>query len=219
MSRKIIEEKFKASVANNSPTDWFHEVYRLAAEGTMEVPWDDKSANPWLVSWLKRNPLKPKTKTLDVACGLGDNAEFLASLGLDVSAADLSPQAITMAKERFPESSIEYEVADFFTPPSHFLGAFDFVSEVYTLQAVPDSHRLQLLQGIASCVAPNGLLLIVARHRPCGSPKKTTPPFALEKEFIDEVLKLGFKRESWEEVVDAYEDTPIYRLIASYRRN
>jgi hypothetical protein len=37
----------------------------------------------------------------------------------------------------FPQSAVDYRVADLFDAPSEWRGAFDLVHELYTLQALP----------------------------------------------------------------------------------
>tara|TARA_A100001037_G_scaffold74129_2_gene66347 strand:+ start:15696 stop:16289 length:594 start_codon:yes stop_codon:yes gene_type:complete len=54
------------------------------------------SPSPWLVRWL---PQAPPGKALDVACGLGRNARFMADSGYRVDAVDISQQAIDRGAE------------------------------------------------------------------------------------------------------------------------
>jgi 2-polyprenyl-3-methyl-5-hydroxy-6-metoxy-1,4-benzoquinol methylase len=47
-----------------------------------------------------------------VGCGLGADAEYLASLGFDTVGFDISETAIRLARERFPGSAVRYVSAD-----------------------------------------------------------------------------------------------------------
>ena len=117
--------------------DWFEAVYALAEGDPVNVPWGNMVAHPLLADWLARNPRLDGLRALDIGCGLGDNAAALAGQGAQVTAFDLVPRAAEWAQHRFPDSGIVFCAADLFDPPAEWLGAFDFVHETYTLQALP----------------------------------------------------------------------------------
>lgn len=100
-----------------------------------------------------------------VAVGLGDDAEVLAASGFRVTAFDIADTAIQWAKSRFPDSTVQYAVADLFDPPSNWQNLFDFVFESSTLQALPYKLRAAAIEKIASFVAPGGTLLVVTLGR------------------------------------------------------
>ena len=60
-----------------------------------------------------------------------------ASAGYDTTGFDYSPDAIAWARKRFPHSKVNYETADLFDLPKNWREAFDLVSEIYILQALP----------------------------------------------------------------------------------
>jgi hypothetical protein len=66
--------------------------------------------NPSLVVWLGAHAVSGRS--LKVGAGLGDDAEELARRGLAVTAFDVAPTAIERARRRFPESGVDYVVAD-----------------------------------------------------------------------------------------------------------
>ena len=146
---------------------WFHAVYETAGEDAAQIPWAALAAHPLLAEWLldAGHSLSAATErqALDVACGLGDNAEALAQNGWRVTAFDLVPQAIAWARRRFPESPVTYRVADLFAPPAEWAGGFDLVHECYTLQAMQGEMRRRAFAAVADLVKPGGLLLVIAR--------------------------------------------------------
>ena len=73
--------------------------------------------------------------------GLGDDAKYLDDLGFKVTAFDISPTAIEWAKRLHADTDIQFEVADLFEPFRDWLGAFDFVFEMYTIQPLPIEMR------------------------------------------------------------------------------
>ena len=133
---------------------WFRAVYRGAGGDPAAVPWADLAPKQVLVDWLAENPGAGKT-AIDIACGLGDNAEALAAAGYDTSAFDLAPEAIEWAKKRFPETSVDYRAADLFDLPAEWQGKFDLVHECYTVQALKDPLRSGAIAALAGLVAPD----------------------------------------------------------------
>ena len=67
----------------------------------------------------------PPGKALDVACGKGRNAVFLAQLGFDVTAIDVSPVALQEGQRLAKEKSLtikwqQADLASFDLPEAHF---------------------------------------------------------------------------------------------------
>jgi SAM-dependent methyltransferase len=95
-----------------------------------------------------------------VACGVGDDAEYLASRGWDVSAFDISATAIEWSRERAPDSVVDYRVADLFALPAEWIREFDLVVEVWTIQSIIPNKTRQAINSIAELVADGGTLLV-----------------------------------------------------------
>lgn len=102
---------------------------------------------------------------LDVGCGEGADAIWLAERGWRVTAIDISTVALDRARsiDAAPDVKrrIEWVHADLtVTPPP--ASSYDFVSAHFMqLQKAP---REALFRGLAASVKPNGLLLVVGHH-------------------------------------------------------
>src|SRR5262249_60146057 len=127
------------SIARGDPTGWFEPLYAAAEQGATTVPWADLAPYPGLVSTLAGVP--GRGSALVVGCGLGDDAEHVASLGFTTVAFDVSPTAIASARRRFPRSAGEYVTADLLPPPGIWARVFDLVVEVFTLQGLTGGGR------------------------------------------------------------------------------
>jgi len=202
------------------PTDpderlaWFEALYRDAGSDAARVPWARLAPHPGLEHW-SRKAGPASGRAIDVGCGLGDNAEFLAELGYSVTAFDLSESAIAWARRRFPESSVSYAAADLFDLPAEWIGGFDLVSEVYTLQALPAEIRQEALRAIASLAAPGGAVVVVCMARNADE-AADGPPWPLAREELGGFADLGFTEE-------AFSDLPLgesghRHFVAVYRR-
>ncbi|WP_417667983.1 class I SAM-dependent methyltransferase [Roseibium sp.] len=156
---------------------WFETVYREAKGDPAAVPWADLAPKQALVDWLSTREGKG-ARALDVACGLGDNAEALGAAGYHTTAFDLADEAISWAQRRFENSGVDYVVGDLFDPPADWLGTFDLVHECYTLQALKDPMRSRAISVLGEFLAPGGTLLLISRSRAEGS-EADGPPWPL----------------------------------------
>ena len=147
---------------------FFDAVYEQAHGDPAFVPWADLAPKPQLVQWLEKHPGEGK-RAIDIACGLGDNAEALAGAGYETTAFDLASDAIEWAKRRFPETTVNYRVANLLEPPADWQGGFDLVNECYTLQSVPPEMLDAMIPATANLVAPGGTLLVYTRVRSDGA--------------------------------------------------
>src|SRR6266513_4452887 len=94
---------------------------------TNDTPWDIGQADFNLVQMVTSTPIKP-CKALDIGCGTGDNAIWLAQHGFEVAGIDASDLAIKKAEEKASEShaACRFVAGNFLT--SRVAGApFEFV--------------------------------------------------------------------------------------------
>jgi 2-polyprenyl-3-methyl-5-hydroxy-6-metoxy-1,4-benzoquinol methylase len=139
---------------------WFDALYRSAEDDLDRIPWAHLAPRPVVVEWLDADPPEPGTSGLVIATGLGDDAEELARRGVRTTAFDLSAKAIEIARRRFPDSTVDYRVADLFDLPPEWHEAFDIVIEVQTIMSIPPEHHEAAIAAITDTVAPEGRLLV-----------------------------------------------------------
>jgi 2-polyprenyl-3-methyl-5-hydroxy-6-metoxy-1,4-benzoquinol methylase len=206
------------SVDSQDPTSWFEPLYANAKGDTAQVPWAKNQAHPYLQQWLNANPRQTQEKSaLVIACGLGDDAELLATIGYQVTAFDISPTAIAWCKQRFPDSPVNYLVADLFNLDPQWQGKYDFVFECKTIQALPLNVRSQVMQKIAVLIAPNGTLLVITRHRDANT-IPDGPPWALSDVELSVFTEFGLTEVSCDRFVEG-EQTKIEQYRLEYCRN
>ncbi len=163
-------------------SNFFKTVYDRAEGDQSQVPWASEEAKAEVLAWLAAHPAKDGARALDVACGLGENAEALAQAGYQTLAFDVSEKAVKWAKARYPDSLVDYQVGDLFNLPQSW-GQFDLVHECYTLQSFPDELRHKAFSSVAQCVAPGGTLLVYARVRADGTEWDQAPWPVMHGEF------------------------------------
>ena len=94
-------------------------------------------------------------RALDLGCGAGRSAIWLAERGWRVTGVDFADAALGLARER--GSDIDWVLADLreYKPEP---GAFDLVLVLY--MHLPPGERRTLLAGAVSALAPGGTLLV-----------------------------------------------------------
>ncbi|WP_371357334.1 class I SAM-dependent methyltransferase [Hydrocoleum sp. CS-953] len=168
-------------------------LYSEAEGDAGQIPWARLTTHPYLQEWLDISQPQGEGRTaLVIGCGLGDDAEGLAKLGFQVTAFDISTKAIAWCQERFPNSSVNYVVADLLALNSEWHRKFDLVIESRTIQALPVEMRSQVINCIAPLVANRGTLLVITRIRDNDS-VPDGPPWPLSEKELAEFIELGLQ--------------------------
>lgn len=207
VSRQNARELAKSYLAQGDVTGWFEPFYLNAGGNPQAISWADLTPNPNLLEWLDREQVRGDGRTaLVIGCGLGDDAEELARRGFVVTAFDVAPTAVVWCKERFPRSSVTYQVADLLEPPEAWVNSFDFVLEVYTVQCLPPANREKAFVEISRFLAPGGQLLVICRGREA-SDEPGNLPWPLSKEELARFEGLGLQTLHFEDFLDRVDGT------------
>ena len=106
-------------------------------------------------------------RALEMGCGMGENAIWLAEQGWQVTAVDFSDEAVGMARKLASErgAAIDFVAADAaeYQPD----GLYDLITSFYI--QLPPEGRAKMLSNVAKALAPGGVLLFVSHD-------KSTPP-------------------------------------------
>ena len=94
-----------------------------------ELPWDTGRPDTYLVRMVSRWP-QCEGRVLDIGCGTGSNAIWLAEQGFQVTGMDISSSAVKIAEQRAAEKEVScsLEAANFFDcqlPENEFSFVFD----------------------------------------------------------------------------------------------
>jgi len=196
---------------------WFDAFYKEAGGDNEQIPWADLEPNKFLTLWADAVGLKGNgRKALVVGCGLGDDAKYLYDLGFNVTGFDISPTAIEWAKRIHAETDIRFEVADLLQPFREWLGAFDFVLEVYTIQPLPLKIRDSVIDSIAGFVGNEGELVVVTRGRE-DDEEPVELPWPLSRKDLSRFETHGLKQTDFR-ILDGDEDPPMPRFVVRYKR-
>jgi SAM-dependent methyltransferase len=123
-------------------------------------------------------------KALEIGCGTGTDAIWLASRGFGVTAVDVSPIAIDMAKSADHNGGVDFEVYDFMHDDMA-AGPFDFVFDRgYFHSYNTAEERRRLAKRVAGYLSDHGIWLSLIGS--CDSPpREGGPPMRSAKDIID----------------------------------
>ena len=213
----FVRELAQDYLNQGDPLGWFNKLYTEAEDDLSTIPWAHLCPNAYVTSWVEsRKPEGKGERAVVVGCGLGDDAEFLADVGFDVTAFDISPKAINGCRSRFPGSRVNYQVSNLLRSPPAWTMAFDFVLEVYTLQALPRSLRTKAIPHIARLVAAGGTLLLITRARNEHDDPGNLP-WPLTRQEVDVFQSYDLSEKFFEDFVDNG-DPPVRRFRIEYAR-
>ena len=181
--------------AHNKESAWFDDLYKNNKETQENIPWARRSVNPLLQSYLDEEKVH-KGNALVIGCGLGDDARALEIAGYDVTAIDVSQNALDLAKARFKDSNVQFKKQDIF----EYEEQFDFVFEAFTVQSLPVEFREKMIQSVAGTVAKGAKLLLVAHKREA---MFSGPPWPLTQDEVDLFKRHGLTELSAEIVTEA----------------
>jgi 2-polyprenyl-3-methyl-5-hydroxy-6-metoxy-1,4-benzoquinol methylase len=106
--------------------------------------------------------MRPAGTVLEIACGTGLWTEALAGLADTVTAVDVAPETLAIARERVGSGNVRFEVADIFSWRT--TARFDVIFFSAWLSHVPMSRFGQFWQLLRGLLAPGGRVLFIDEH-------------------------------------------------------
>ena len=116
---------------------WWNEFFADRAKPCpFFAEWPDEN----LVAWFSEGMLTP-ARVLELGCGHGRNATYLASLGCSVDAVDFSAEAIEWAAERKPaDAPVDFQCCSIFDA-TFTEGSYDLVYNSGCFHHLPPHRR------------------------------------------------------------------------------
>lgn len=160
-----------------------------------ETPWNKGEASPGLVDFLKQRTQLPKGRVFVPGCGYGHDARVWADAGYTVTAIDIAPSAVRLARQEatgrgMPD--IVFREADFLHgDPDE---PFDWLFEHTLYCAIDPSQRELYREAACRWLKPGGYLLAVHYL----IPDEDGPPFGTTEAEVNSRFTKDFRLlESW----------------------
>ncbi|MCI4319761.1 MAG: class I SAM-dependent methyltransferase [Thermoplasmata archaeon] len=125
-----------------------------------DLPWFSEKPFPSLVRAVEERQILPPGPLLDVGCGAGTNALWLAGQGFRVTGVDISPGAVEGAQRRAQAAGLpaEFRVADALNLPFP-RGQFKVVTDVGCFHTLPIPLREGYVHEVHRVLKPGGTYL------------------------------------------------------------
>ncbi|WP_073951883.1 class I SAM-dependent methyltransferase [Streptomyces kebangsaanensis] len=138
---------------------WWDGFY---ADRSRPVPFFVDKPDENLAEWLDRG-LVGGRRALDLGCGPGRNARYLAARGFEVDAVDLSAGAVAWGQERARETgaAVRFVCGDVFGDAgARLTGPYDLVHDSGCFHHLPPHRRISHLALLERVLAPGGHLVL-----------------------------------------------------------
>ena len=172
---------------------WFYDLsYRF-----LKPDWDTGRTPPELIAEVERHRLQGRA--LDLGCGTGANAIYLAQQGFGVVGVDFSPKAIGLARRKAANAgkSVEFHIGDV-TGLDFLREPFDLVLDLGCFHGLDADGRARYATHLARLTRAGSTFLLFAFDRPMfrglygATPETVGRTFA--PQFVLEEVKPGTNR-------------------------
>jgi SAM-dependent methyltransferase len=140
---------------------WFYQLgYRF-----FRMPWESGPRRE-LVELVESGRTAP-CRTIDLGCGTGSNAVFLARHGFEVTGVDFASSAIDKARQRADEAGVTVEfVVDDLTTMQKVVGPFAFLVDYGSMDDLRPAHRDLYTENVLRLSEPGSRYLLWCHEWP-----------------------------------------------------
>jgi 2-polyprenyl-3-methyl-5-hydroxy-6-metoxy-1,4-benzoquinol methylase len=126
------------------------------------IPWNSETPPDALVELVGSKKVRP-CRTIDLGCGAGNYAIYLAGKGFEVTGVDSSPTAVAIAREHARKKGVRcrFIVADLLGDMHEVPETFDFAFDWEVLHHIFPGDREKYAGNVAGLLNKGGLYLSV----------------------------------------------------------
>ncbi len=179
-----MEEKPEWFKREDRDWDKIYSEYNL-----VDIPWHSERPDKELIELIEQGIIKPSL-TLDVGCGSGTDAIYLASKGSIVTAIDISSEAIKIAEERAKSVRVKVNfIVGNFLELELGKECFDFINDRGCFHHINPLEREDFAGKINKVLKSNGLYYLR-----CWSDKEKSDkgPYKISKDIIKSIFSKYF---------------------------
>jgi cyclopropane fatty-acyl-phospholipid synthase-like methyltransferase len=127
-----------------------------------KIPWNVEEPPEALVTLAESGTVRP-CKTIDLGCGAGNQAAYLAGMGFSVTGVDSSPEAIRLARENAAKKGVScrFVVADVLGDLREITETFDFAYDWELLHHIYPEQRATYVANVHRLLNRGGKYLSV----------------------------------------------------------
>ena len=123
------------------------------------MPWDTGPREE-LVQIVESGRIKP-CKAIDLGCGTGSNAVFLAQHGFEVTGVDFAPSALVKGRKKADAAGVKVSfVVDDLTNLREVNGTYDFLVDYGALDDLTPANRSRYVESVLLITHPGSQFLL-----------------------------------------------------------
>jgi SAM-dependent methyltransferase len=147
---------------------WYSLVYRALYLLGLRI-WERQRPPADLVELVEGPAAVPPGRALDIGCGSGTDSIYLAHRGWTVTAVDIVPEALALARRRAKTAGVEASFVEGDVTRLDQLGVdgtFDLILDFGCLHTLPADQRDAYVQTVSAAASPGATLLLYGFARP-----------------------------------------------------
>ncbi|MBI2043865.1 class I SAM-dependent methyltransferase [Candidatus Pacearchaeota archaeon] len=153
------------------------------------TPWDVNQSEDELVRLVKGKIVKP-CKVLELGCGHGNDSIFLAKNGFEVTAIDISNNAIGEAKKRAEKNGVKIKfLVEDASQLNSLKETFQFIYDRACFHFIPKEKRAGYLTNIKRLLKKGGYFVLIASS----DQGDVKGPYHFSKEDIEQLFRNEFE--------------------------
>ena len=178
------------SNSNNTNQIWWEKAYQTSQ---YLILWDFKHPSPELAAFIASGLIPENSNCLDVGCGSGNEAIFLAQCGYNVTGIDFSKKALEIADKKAKTDKLEIKwMPEDVTDINLMSNSFDFINDRGCFHHINENERQQYADEMCRLLKAGGRLLIRGSRNQDSAEKGFV---IVNEECIDQFFnKMFFKR-------------------------
>jgi len=155
---------------------------------TGNIPWETGQPSSELVRVVTEQRITP-CRAIELGCGTGASAVWLAQRGFDVTGVDISPRALNRARRRAAQEAVAvtFLEADVLQPPAGLVGPFDLFFDRGCYHVVRRISNALYVATLLKLTVPGSVGLVLAGN--AREPLQPGPPVVTEEEVRTELGK------------------------------
>jgi SAM-dependent methyltransferase len=147
---------------------WYRTVYRLMYRLGLII-WQRRTPPAELVALIEGPSPLPPGRALDLGCGTGTDTIYLATHGWEVTAIDMVPKALTIARRNAIAAGVTPRVVQGDVTRLSELGVgagYTLLLDVGCFHTLPEDQRPAYVTSVSDAAAPGATLLLYGFRRP-----------------------------------------------------
>jgi methyl halide transferase len=176
-----------------------------------DTPWDTGHPSAELVKVLREEKIGP-CPAIDIGCGTGTNAVYLAKQGFEVTAIDLSPTAVDRGRSKKATAAVKvrFLAGNIMDPPDDIGGPYGFFFDRGCYHIVRKIDLDGYMKTVERITQPGSLGLVLTGNPK--EPREKGPPTVTEEELRSEwgrLFEFVWLREFRFDPVSGPDDKPL----------